>query len=339
MIYYLCPYTTDRHAEDIMSKGKRIAMTAVLTFLALLLAGLALAGNYFYTYSLTPRRGERAPGVPQDVSEDTARAASWRSGTEWLNGNGYDIWMESHDGLRLHAHRANQEGHLYAILAHGYTANGRSMSAFGRHFFSRGFSVLLPDMRGHGQSEGGYIGMGWHDRLDLLGWIGGIIAEDPEAEILLMGISMGGAAVMMTAGEPLPPNVKLVIEDCGYTSVWDEFSVQLKAQFGLPAFPLMQAASAVTKLRAGYWLSEADAMAQVAKCRIPILFIHGEEDGFVPFWMLSSLYEAASCVKEKLIVPGAGHGMASTADPGGYWSTVDAFVDRHMEPARGIPSL
>ena len=141
---------------------------------------------------------------------------------------------------------------------------------------------------------------------------------------------MGGATVMMTAGEALPPHVKAIVEDCGYTSAWDEFSGQLKAQFGLPAFPMMQIASVITRMRAGFWLSEADAVKQVAKSKTPILFIHGEEDTFVPFWMMDVLYEAAHCEKEKLAVPGAGHGMASSVDPDGYWSTVEVFVGRYF---------
>ena len=82
-----------------------------------------------------------------------------------------------------------------------------------------GFTVLMPGLRGHGESTGHYIGMGWHNRLDMLRWIDEIVRDDPEAEIVLFGISMGGATVMMTSGEALPPNVKVIVEDCGYTSV------------------------------------------------------------------------------------------------------------------------
>lgn len=234
--------------------------------------------------------------------------------------------MDSYDGLLLHAYRVEREGHRYAFVVHGYTGNGASMADFGKAFYDRGFTVILPDLRGHGESEGEYIGMGWHNRLDMLGWIDAVIAGDPRAEIILYGISMGAATVMMTAGEDLPENVKLVIEDCGYTSVWDEFSVQLKEQYGLPAFPVMQAASLMTRLRAGYWLSEADAVKQVAKATVPMLFIHGEADTFVPYWMLEPLYGAATCEKEKLVVEGAGHGMAALVDPEGYWGAVDAYM-------------
>ncbi|MCL2544380.1 MAG: alpha/beta hydrolase [Clostridia bacterium] len=312
-------------------RKKRVVLFALIGLLVFL-AALAFAGNYFYTYSLIPRRGERAPGVPDAEYSSAAEAWPGQGAYEWLDASAHDVWIESADGLRLRGQRVDADTGRYAILAHGYSANGRSMAAFGERFHAMGFTVLIPDLRGHGESEGHYIGMGWHDRLDMLRWIDAIVREDPGAKILLFGISMGGATVMMTAGEALPPNVKAIVEDCGYTSVWDEFSGQMKEQFGLPPFPLMQAASAVTKLRAGFWLSEADAVKQVARSKTPILFIHGEEDAFVPFWMLEVLYEAAGCEKEKLAVPGAGHGMASSIDPDTYWSTVEAFIGRYLVP-------
>ena len=94
--------------------------------------------------------------------------------------------------------------------------------------------------------------MGWHDRKDVLMWVDKIIEMDPDSDIVLYGVSMGGATVMMTSGEDLPDNVKCIVEDCGYTSAWDEFEYQLKELFGLPSFPLLNTANNITMLRAGY---------------------------------------------------------------------------------------
>ena len=105
--------------------------------------------------------------------------------------------------------------------------------------------------------------MGWPDRRDMLQWIDWIIRRDSEAKIVLHGISMGGATVMMTAGEDLPGQVKAVVEDCGYTSVWDIFTDELDYLFHLPAFPLLNIASCLSSLRAGYSFSEASSTAPV----------------------------------------------------------------------------
>jgi fermentation-respiration switch protein FrsA (DUF1100 family) len=172
--------------------------------------------------------------------------------------------------------------------------------------------------------------MGWHDRLDILSWIELLNARFSPENIVLYGISMGAAAVMMVSGETLPANVRAIIEDSGYTSAWDEFSYQLKSLFGLPAFPLMHFTSAVTRLRAGYWLGQPNAAAQVAKSDTPILFIHGQQDEFVPAAMLDVLYGAAACEKEKLLVSGAGHAGAASTDEALYWRTVDNFLEKYL---------
>ncbi|MDL2319095.1 alpha/beta hydrolase [Eubacteriales bacterium OttesenSCG-928-A19] len=299
-----------------------------------LLAVFFLIGNYFFSYALAPQRDEVAPGVAGGAvvgTSEQSESARWSSG--WLNEHTEDVFLQSRDGLSLHGYFAARDGNRYAIAMHGYTGNGRSMAGFGERFYDRGFSVLLPDCRGHGESEGKYIGMGWPDRLDLLEWVNWLLARDPEAEIILYGISMGGATVMMASGEILPPQVKLIIEDCGYTSVWDEFAVQLRDQFGLPAVPVLSAASVVTRLRAGFWLEEASALEQVARADpgLPMLFIHGEKDTFVPFSMLEELYDAKRGIKEKLAVPGATHGTSSVTDPAGYWDAIDTFLDRHLD--------
>ena len=205
------------------------------------------------------------------------------------------------------------------------------MAPYAKMFYDMGYSALTPDARAHGESEGDYIGMGWLERPDVLGWIDSVTGTDPDAEIVLLGVSMGGATVMMAAGEDLPDNVKCIVEDCGYSSVWDEFRLQLKNVFGLPSFPLLNAASLISRLRAGYSFEEASSVDQLKKATVPMLFIHGDADTFVPFSMLDVVYEAcASAEKEKLVVHDAAHGAAADTDPELYWDTVTAFVGKYI---------
>ena len=313
-----------------MSKRKKRLIIILSAVVVVLLVAMVFVGNFFYDFSLKSRRGERAPGVQTDDVAGTSEEASAWTERAWFDDNAQTHFITSGDGLQLAGHLVETEGNRYAIVVHGYTGNGRSMSGFGEQFYDRGFSVLMPDCRGHGESEGDYIGMGWPDRLDIIAWIDWIIERNPQAEILLYGISMGGATVMMTSGEDLPPQVKAVIEDCGYTSVWDEFRTQLREQFGLPAFPVLHIASVTARVRAGYWLQDADAVKQVAKSTLPMLFIHGEDDTFVPFWMLEPLYEAKPEPKEKLVVPGAVHGASASVAPELYWETIDTFLATYM---------
>src|SRR5699024_4928383 len=148
--------------------------------------------------------------------------------------------------------------------------------------------------------------------------------------IVLFGLSMGAATVMMLSGENLPDNVKVIVEDCGFTSARSVLSYQLKERFKLPAFPALQAANTVAKLRAGYRIFDASAVNQLAKATVPILFIHGEADSFVPYRMMEELYAAANTEKEKLTIPGAGHIQAVDVDPELYWQTIWNFTGRFV---------
>ncbi|GAE27409.1 hypothetical protein JCM9140_3554 [Halalkalibacter wakoensis JCM 9140] len=317
----------------------------------LLLAGGILAigilaygfvGNYFYNFALDVEEEKEFLDDNPHLAESEAVLASVAEEAKiadelFKKETKLGEWqITSTDKLHLQLHADVYENerptNKWAVVVHGYTSSASSMTRYARHFYEKEYHVVVPDLRGHGNSEGHYIGMGWHDRLDLLQWVNLIIEKDPNAEIVLFGISMGGATVMMASGEEsLPDNVKVIVQDCGYSSVSDVFIYQLDDLFGLPEFPIMNAANTVTKWRAGYDLYEASAVDQVAKSDTPMLFIHGDADTFVPYEMLDEVYRAATVEKEKLIIEGAGHGDAEKVDPELYWNTVWSFVERYID--------
>lgn len=237
------------------------------------------------------------------------------------------------DGLSLHAYflKNKRPGNKYAIVCHGYTGTSSSMMGYASKFYDMGFSILLPDARGHGHSEGNYIGMGWHERLDIVDWAKYLVALNPKSEIILFGLSMGAATVMMASGEDLPPNVKCIIEDCGYSSVWEEFSFHMENTLKMPKFPFLYTTSLVCKVKADYTFKQASAVQQVKKSKTPILFIHGDKDQVVPFEMLNEVYQAASCEKQRFIVKDATHGAAASVDPSGYWFTIQSFINKYLQ--------
>jgi fermentation-respiration switch protein FrsA (DUF1100 family) len=293
-----------------MKKKYKILFGVIVSLFVLFIGAGFIAGNYFYNLALNPQSDKTAvldaphnliASNPNEVKEKEARET-------WFNSHYEEKTIQSVDQLKLNAYsiKNQKESNKWAIIFHGYSSDGLQMTKYAKHFYDMGYNVLIPDARGHGKSEGDYIGMGWHDRLDVVSWIDNTVQLNNDAEIVLFGVSMGGATVMMASGEELPTNVKAIIEDCGYSSVWGEFSYQLKAIFHLPAFPIMYFASAVTKLKADYTLGEADTVKQVAKSQTPMLFIHGSNDTFVPSSMLNEVYEAANVPKEKLLVEGAG---------------------------------
>ena len=316
-------------------RPNRIRKWIVITLggcLLLFLISLMVAANYFYNLALNPTTPKEAIfGTASGENSDPDKEAAQK----WLEEeSGYtDIYKMSYDQLKLHAYqiKSPKPSDVWIIQVHGYMGSGKDMARCARVYHEEGYNLLIPDLRGQGESEGDYIGMGWVDRLDMLGWIDYLIEQDKDAQIVLYGVSMGGATVMMTAGEELPSNVKAIIEDCGYTSAWEEFAYLLETLFEIPNYPILPAASLVTKLRAGYGLLEASSIKQVAKSKTPILFIHGEEDTFVPFFMLDEVYNAANCEKQKLAVPGAAHAACAEIEPELYKQTVEAFLARYIK--------
>lgn len=321
-----------------MNQNIKRLFTAIAIFVIFLLAIGYAIGNYFYTLALDPAADKsKVLQAPHNQVEWNPAGDSHSQKQAPINPEHW--YLESFDHLNLHALAIEQEADsdIWVILCHGYNSESTAMLRSGMHFYEAGSNLLLPDSRGAGLSEGAYIGMGWHDRLDIVDWISKIIDKNPDAQIILYGISMGGATVMMVSGETLPEQVKVIIEDCGYSSAWDEFSYQLNEIFGLPEFPVLFFASATTKIRAGYFLGEADAVRQVAKSTTPMMFIHGDQDTFVPTAMLDQVYNAASVPKEKLLVPGAGHGQSSQVLGAEYWERIDQFIRPYVEGYNDTP--
>lgn len=245
-----------------------------------------------------------------------------------------EINRTSFDGLKLHATFfpaiAEDAGKKkVAICFHGYTSKGMSdYIGLSDYYLKNGFAMLLPDARAHGESEGDYIGFGCLDRYDALVWINWAIEElGEDAEIILHGTSMGGATVLMASGLDLPTQVKGIISDCGFTSPKEIFTHVLRSMYHLPAFPAIPGANIVNKKLAGYGMDECNAKREVAKAKVPILFIHGSNDTFVPAKMCDEIYECCASPKRKMIVEGAAHAESYYKDMESYERAMSEFFE------------
>ncbi len=321
-----------------MRKAIRYSLISTLALVALLLC----AGYYMLGYALKPEglvsRSRDITGSLEYLHETYPDVGRWIDSLQTA-GALRDLYIENDEGTRLHALYvpAADTTRRTAVIVHGYTDNSIRMLMIG-YLYSRQlkYNILLPDLYGHGMSEGTEVQMGWKDRLDVLRWteeanhlFGG------NTQMVVHGISMGAATTMCVAGEVehglhQQPFVKCFVEDCGYTSAWDEFRGELKNQFGLPAFPLLHVASALCDMEYGWSFREASPLEQVKKSTRPMLFIHGDADTFVPTWMVHPLYEAKPGPKELWIVPDAEHAVAYKENPETYTRKVGEFVGKYI---------
>ena len=230
-------------------------------------------------------------------------------------------------GYKLVADLFENKSNVWVIMIHGYLGKKEEMIHMASYYYKRGYNVLLPDLRSHGESEGKYIGMGYTDRLDILNWIKFITDKDKDAKIILHGHSMGAATSLFTAGER-PKNLVCVISDCAYTSVYDIFESQLKMLYQLPGFPILDISSFIFRLFfKGYSFRKANVVNFTKNIQAPVLFIHGTRDTLLSYKMCDILYDNCKSRKDKRFFE-AGHAQSELEDEEKYFNAIFEFIDK-----------
>ena len=327
----------------------------ILTYSSIVLVVLLIAlwciGEYFVDYALARKTPEELQEQFADTIEeyknemedehDINAEAVWRQMiygvAPWYNQTPHQRWQQTaQDGITLvaNAYMQPQATNQWVLCVHGYHEDKYAMLTYCRQLYALGYNLLIPDLRGQGESGGDYIGMGWLDRQDLLGWIDAIVQANPQAQIACYGVSMGASALLMMMDLPLPNAVYAIVSDSAYASVQMEFSALVRQMFSLPAFPFVNVASLVCKVRAGYTFAQADALAALKHNVTPIFFIHGGEDTFVPPEHAQLLYGACNAPKELWIVPPADHSRAMAYAYDEYWQRVHQFLLLHQPAAQ-----
>ena len=281
-------------------------LAVVLTIAVLVLVG---ASFYMLDYSLAPDPNRRdVDSCYRQLLAGYPECQEWIDSLHRINAL-RDTFVVMASGERHHALYIDKAVGKTAVVVHGWRDCAVEFLWLARIYERElGYNVVLPELHACGESEGDAIQMGWKDRHDVVQWMTLFQADT----MVVHGISMGAATTMMLSGDTLPAGINDLrfVEDCGYTSVWDEFAMQLEEQFGLPAFPLMYTTSLLCRLRYGWSFGEASAVEQVRKCRYPMLFIHGDSDTFVPTRMVYPLYAAKAHPKRLWISQGAEHARA-----------------------------
>lgn len=313
--------------------------TVVYVTLAILLAIMFGGAFYMQWYALQAQGNQRGKDLQSSYSfmfQRYPHIKEWADSLQRVKAL-RDTFILTDDDTRLHAFyiAADSVTPQTAVVIHGYTDNAiRMLHIAYLYHHDLHYNVFLPELRYSGLSDGSHIQMAWLDRKDVIRWLDVAnhifsASNSTDTRMVIHGISMGAATTMCVSGEKLPGFVRCMVEDCGYTSVWDEYEGQLKAQFHLPAFPLLYLTSWLTDLRYGWNFKEASPLEQIQKSTYPMLFIHGDQDTFVPTWMGDTLYARYPGPKTYWRVPGAAHAESYLKYPKEYTERVKKFTSEY----------
>ena len=235
--------------------------------------------------------------------------------------------IRSFDGLNLRGkYYEYAPGAIIEIMFHGYRGSAeRDMCGGVQRCFKLGHSALIVDQRCAGKSGGNVITFGINESRDCLDWMRFAIDHfGPDCRLILTGISMGASTVMIAAGEELPKNVIGVLADCGFTSAKAIIKKVIR-QIGLPPALVYPFIKLGARLYGHFDLEQTSSLEAMSKCKLPVIFFHGETDDFVPCDM--SRENFAACTGEKLLVtvPNAGHGLSVLLDPEWYRAAMKLF--------------
>lgn len=240
-----------------------------------------------------------------------------------------DVEIKSYDGLTLRGkYYEYKKGAPIELLMNGYRgASERDLCGGMQRCFALGRNALIVDQRAHGRSDGNVISFGIRERKDCLAWAEFMVEKfGDDVKILIGGISMGAATAMMAADLDLPKNVVGILADCGYSSPREIIKKVIK-EMGLPADVCYPFVWLGARLFGGFNLEETSPLEAMKKCKVPVLFFHGDADAYVPCEMSKACFDACPAPKKLCVIPNAGHGLCFMVDKEAYLQAFREFAE------------
>jgi fermentation-respiration switch protein FrsA (DUF1100 family) len=314
---------------------EKIMTAFLITATVFLLAALITALICFFKIFYSPKRKPATDGkieIPVGDIYEVHRPQLEKWVIESRTKPHLDVEIKSFDGLTLRGkYYEYAKGAPIELMMHGYQGNGERDMSGGIYRSARlGHSALVIDHRASGRSDGKVISFGINESRDCISWINFILSDiDRDAKIILTGISMGASTALITSGKELPQNVVGVLADCGYTSAKDIIKKVIR-DMKLPANVLYPFAKLGAKLFGGFDLDETSPIEAVKRSKLPTIFLHGDNDAFVPHYMSEENYEACAAPKKLVIIKGAGHGLAFPIDQELYIKEAKDFFEENI---------
>ena len=235
-----------------------------------------------------------------------------------------EVSIKSKDGLTLKAELVEGNTDVSVILFHGYRSGISDFAGAFKVYLKAGCNILLVHHRAHGKSEGKYITYGIKESEDCALWAD-FMDKRFGGKIYLGGISMGASTVLMSADKPLPPSVKGISGDCGFSSPYDIIAEVGKKSFHVPAFlmPMIMASlNLYCRIFGKFSLKNQGAVVSLKKATVPVALTHGASDTFVPAWMSERNRDACASPVCLYLVDNADHGLAYLYDEKGCFSAL-----------------
>ena len=235
--------------------------------------------------------------------------------------------IKSFDGLTLVGNFYEfAPGAPIELMFHGYRGSGeRDLNGGVQRCFKLGRSALIVEQRCSAPSEGKVITFGIREHKDCLSWVDFAVQHfGKDVKLILTGISMGASTVLMAGGCDLPENVIGILADCGYSSAKEIIQVVI-GKMGLPvklSYPFVRLGA---RLYGGFDLEQTSPVEMIQKCKVPVIFFHGESDDFVPCDMSRKTFEACPTRKMLVTIPDAGHGLSYLVGHETYMKAVREF--------------
>jgi fermentation-respiration switch protein FrsA (DUF1100 family) len=282
------------------------------------------AGLFFGAIVVLPRRHGLEESFRVDVDKGRIDPAAWES---WEK---REVAIKAADGVALRGTWFPLAGAAKTvILLHGVTWTRNGSLKYLPSFRSRGFNVLAIDHRRHGASGGSSSTFGWYERRDVSAWIDWILGEmGPSSLVGSHGESMGAAIALQHAA--IDPRLSFVVADCPFSDLCRLLAFRLHEDYHLPPFPFMNLAAFSARLiSGGMRFKDISPLRDVLAIKAPVLFIHGDADGYIPPGMSREMHEArlsAGLPTRLYLAPGAGHAEAYQVDPPAYDREIGAFL-------------
>jgi len=313
----------------------QIVLLSLLLLLLALFAIYLIFGYKVLKIMLTPNKERDKEHFPAESPDKTHLQ---RYEQKWLKETAHEeVSIKSFDKLKLvgYLYMNKVKTNKYILAMHGYNGYWKELSIPCKHYYEDlGYNILFIDERAQNKSEGKYMTMGYKEKFDAISWCDFITSKDPSALICLFGHSMGAATVMMATGmKTLPTNVKCAIEDCGYSSIKEQFLYILSIDRSIPKF-LLSAVYLVAKVFYNISFTKDSPIQMLNQSTTPMLFIHGGSDTFVPFRFLDINYNALTnkeVYKDKLVVQPACHGMSFIYDESAYIDKSEKFLQKFIK--------